>query len=111
MQKGLTLSANQRGSLSEFEEDASNSCIFQIVPRETPQIGDDTGRLERRGSDLSVWASFTNSCRLQGGTSGKRPACQCRRHKRLAFKPWEGKIPWRRKWQPTPVFLPGESHG
>jgi len=46
MQKGLTLSANQRGSLSEFEEDASNSCIFQIVPRETPQIGDDTGRLE-----------------------------------------------------------------
>ena len=25
--------------------------------------------------------------------------------------PWAGKIPWRRKWQPTPVFLPGESHG
>ena len=25
--------------------------------------------------------------------------------------PWVGKIPWRRKWQPTPVFLPGESHG
>ena len=27
------------------------------------------------------------------------------------FAPWLGKIPWRRKWQPTPVFLPGESHG
>ena len=25
--------------------------------------------------------------------------------------PWAGKIPWRRKWQPTPVLLPGESHG
>jgi len=25
--------------------------------------------------------------------------------------PWVGKIPWRRKWQPTPVFLPGKSHG
>ena len=25
--------------------------------------------------------------------------------------PWLGKIPWRRKWQPTPIFLPGESHG
>ena len=24
--------------------------------------------------------------------------------------PWVGKIPWRRKWQPTPVFLPGKSH-
>ena len=27
------------------------------------------------------------------------------------FDPWVGKIPWRRKWPPTPVFLPGESHG
>ena len=27
------------------------------------------------------------------------------------FNPWVGKVPWRRKWQPTPVFLPGESHG
>ena len=31
--------------------------------------------------------------------------------KRLGFHPWAGKIPWRRAWQPTPVFLPGESHG
>ena len=29
---------------------------------------------------------------------------------RPGFDPWVGKIPWRRKWQPTPVFLPGESH-
>ena len=27
------------------------------------------------------------------------------------FDPWVGKMPWRRKWKPTPVFLPGESHG
>ena len=40
--------------------------------------------------------------------SGKESACQCRRP---GFDPWVGKIPWRRKWQPTPVFLPGESHG
>ena len=38
-----------------------------------------------------------------GGTSGKEPACHCRRLKR------HGKVPWRRAWQPTPVFLPGES--
>ena len=30
---------------------------------------------------------------------------------RPRFDPWVGKIPWRRKWQPTPVFLPGEFHG
>ena len=29
----------------------------------------------------------------------------------LGFDPWVRKIPWRRKWQPTPVFLPGKSHG
>ena len=45
-----------------------------------------------------------------GGTSGKEPACQCRRHKRHGFSPWVGKIPQRRSWQPTPVFLPGDSH-
>jgi len=39
---------------------------------------------------------------------GKKSACQCRR---LEFNPWVGKISWRRKWQPTPVFLPGESYG
>ena len=27
------------------------------------------------------------------------------------FNPWVGKIPWSKKWQPAPVFLPGESHG
>ena len=42
-----------------------------------------------------------------GSSAGKESACQCRRH---GFIPWVGKIPWRRKWQPTPVFLPGKSH-
>ena len=39
---------------------------------------------------------------------GKEPACQCRRRE---FDPWVEKIPWRRKWQPTPGFSPGKSHG
>ena len=46
-----------------------------------------------------------------GPASGKEPACQCRRLKRKGFGPWVGKMPWRRAWQPTPVFLPGESMG
>ena len=44
------------------------------------------------------------------GTSGEELACQCRRHKRLGFHPWVGKIPLRRAQQPTPVFLPGEPY-
>ena len=43
--------------------------------------------------------------------SGKEPICQCRRCQIHGFDPWVGNIPWRRKWKPTPVFLPGESHG
>ena len=35
----------------------------------------------------------------------------CLQHGRPEFDPWVGKIPWRRAWQPTPVFLPRESHG
>ena len=46
-----------------------------------------------------------------GGTRGKQSACQRRRRKRRWFNPWVGKMPWRRAWQLTPVFLPGESHG
>ena len=46
-----------------------------------------------------------------GGASGKEPTYQCRRHKRHGFDPWIRKIPWRKAWQPTPVFLPGESQG
>ena len=48
---------------------------------------------------------------FSGGSSGKVPACQCRRCKRCRFDPSVGKISWRRACQPTSVFLPGESYG
>ena len=35
----------------------------------------------------------------------------CLQYRIHGFDPWLGKIPWRRKWQPTPVILPGKSHG
>ena len=44
------------------------------------------------------------------GASGKETLSQDQRRKRQGFDPWVGKIPWR-TWQPTPVFLPRESHG
>ena len=62
-------------------------------------------------------AKLRNSLEIQwlegfpDGASGKEPACQCRRHHRLGYNTWVGKIPWRREWQPTPVLLPGDSHG
>ena len=56
-------------------------------------------------------SSFMMLCGFPGSASGKEHACQCRRHKKHGFDPWVRKIPWRRAWQPTAVFLPGESHG
>jgi len=48
---------------------------------------------------------------FSGCTRCKESACQGRRCKRPRFDLCVGKIPWRRAWQPTPVFLPRESHG
>ena len=49
------------------------------------------------------WGNFP------GGASGKEPVFQCRRRKRHKFHLWVRKVPWRRAWQPTPVFLSGGS--
>ena len=54
---------------------------------------------------ISLYSGFP------GGASGKEPAGQRRRPKRCRFDPWVGKIPQRKKWQPAPVFSPGNSHG
>ena len=48
--------------------------------------------------------------RLPWWLSGKEPACQCRICKRCGFNLCVGKIPWRRQWHPTLVFLPEKSH-
>ena len=51
-------------------------------------------------SNIPLWVSLW--------LSGKEPLCQCRR---CRFDPWVRKIPWKRRWQLTPVFLPEKSHG
>ena len=51
---------------------------------------------------IYIWLGFP------GGSEVKASACNAGD---LGSIPGVGKIPWRRKWQPTPVFLPGESHG
>ena len=66
--------------------------------------GWDTGwSFKREMYDMYSW--------FLGSASGKELAWQCRKHKRWEFYHWVRKIPWRKAWQPTPVFLPGESHG
>ena len=54
------------------------------------------------------WASIIVLLGLPRWQGAKESSCQCRRH---GFDSWVGKSRWRRKWLPTPVFLPGKSHG
>ena len=56
--------------------------------------------LEKDRLPTPVFFSFA------GGLAGKESACHVGRP---GFNPWAGKIPWRRAWQLTPVFLPGKS--
>ena len=78
----------------------------------------EAGKIERATTEklfciliaLHLSAIITDTS-FPGGACDKEPTCQCWRCKRCGFDPWVGKIPWSRKWQPTPVFLPGESHG
>ena len=65
----------------------------------------------KRGSILHSSLKGHQWLGFPDGASGKELACQCRRHKRCMFYPSVSKIPWRRAWQPTSVFLPGESQG
>ena len=83
---------------------------------------------EEAGENAKAWDPHTCSCSSRvtrdyeiqelsflkgfpGGASGKEYTHRRRRCQRCRFNPWVGKISWRRKWQPAPIFLPGESHG
>ena len=101
-----------------------------MLPQVTHQSNDsvDVRGGERQGSTENTTESASEQVRGRWGAvaqalspeaepvttwlprwlSGKELAWHCRRR---GFDPWVRKIPWRRKWQPTPVFLPGKSHG
>ena len=95
----IHLNHNWRGTESDNEEiRCKEFCEKENIEFYSEKLPDNTDKNEHiRG--------------FPGGASGKEPACQCRRHKRHGLNLWVGGIPWRRAWQPSPVFLPGESHG
>ena len=69
------------------------------------------GKLVNCHSNLTLLLSkhykLEVTVRIPRWHSGKESICQ---HRRRRFDPWVRKIPWSRKWQPTPVFLPEKSH-
>ena len=76
------------------------------------EVGDSFENIIEINID-EIWFSQLNVGvgSFPGGASDKEPTCQCRKRKRPKFDPWVGEILWRRAWQPTPIFVPGECHG
>ena len=81
--------------------------------RGSSQARDRTQVSHIAGRFFTSWATrdIIQNVSFPGGASDREPACWCRRHRRFRFDPSVGKFSWRRKWQPTPVFLPRKSHG
>ena len=63
------------------------------------------------GTLYQIPNQYSSKLGLPRWFGGKEPTCQCRKLRRCGFHSWVRKIPWRRKWQPPLVFLPGKSHG
>ena len=99
--------------LHALEKEMANhsSVLAWRIPGTGEPGGPPSMGSHRVGHDWSDLAVAVRKEGFLGGTSGTEPACHCRRHKRRSLNPWAGKIPWRRAWQPTTVFLPGETCG
>ena len=84
------------------------TCTFPHAPTPPPP---STWSQSTTLSSLCYTATFhAHILTSPDGASGKESAYQYRRCRRHRFYPWVGKMPWRRAWQPTPVFLPGEPY-
>ena len=72
-----------------------------LTSRETPHLHNSFSDVVARCPAV-LWCSQLQDS-FPGGSAGKEPACQCRRYRR-GFAPWVRRIPWRRKWQPSPEW-------
>ena len=80
-------------------------CVVYGVAKSWTRLSDfHSLRLKTKSNKMTE----TTKQLQKDGSDGQESACQWRRCRRCGFSPWVGKIPWRRAWQPTPVFLPGE---
>ena len=105
------LSLGREDSLEKAMAPHSSTLAWRIPWREEPGRLQSMGSKESDTTERQTTTIYIVVCiwGFPGGASGKEPTCKCRRHKRGVFDPWVRKIPWRRSWESTPVFLPRES--
>ena len=108
---GSSKSQHQKLMESKAEESvqwpsiSSGSVSLELTNQGLKILFKNSRKFQEAKLECAVWMQLLG---LPRWVSGKESACHCRRHE---FDPWLRKIPWRREWQPTPVTLPGKSHG
>ena len=110
----MSESSAYEGSRNLLARDVTIIWLLTVQNSKAPRHISGENSNSKRYTHLSVHSSTNYSDQdmgVPGGTSDREPTCLCRRHRRCRLDPWVGKIPWRRAWPPTPVFLPGEFHG
>ena len=98
----------ESNSTKQLSTHASNLLIYSVITwGEFQDL--ETKRLDNR----ATWNTkvLCNILGFPGGSVVSYPPAKCRRCRRHRFNPWIRKIPWRRKWQPTQVYLPEKSNG
>ena len=98
--KAYNLIMWSKRSMEEDRRHDKTSTISQSI-RKLKQAA--SGNAFRHFPPMSEYSQGSPFCRLPRWVSGKESTCRCRR---CVLDPWSQKTPWRRKWQPTPVFLP-----
>ena len=68
-------------------------------------------QIQRDHAWVKHWGHLMGFLDFPGSSAVKNPLAMQETCRRCRFNPWIGTIPWRRKWQPTPVFLPEKFHG
>ena len=98
-----------RNSCTVYQDTCMQICTESfsfVTTQKNPHTDTFKGFLEISGNAELFWSIWKTLRGFPGGTSGQESTCQCRE---CRFDPWVRKIPWRRKWQPTPIFLLGNA--
>ena len=110
MQETPVWSLGKEDPLEEGMAMHSSILAWRIPWMEDPGGLQSTGsqRVRHSWSDLAHTHTCKHLCGFPRWLSGKEFICQCRRSR---FNPWVRRISWSKKWQLTPLFLPGKFHG
>ena len=105
----LSLRQHLKQPQGNYSKDVSGELGYIGVLQQREDSRNSQLLIKENEISQGMWPSSMYGRDFLENASGKESTCQCRNCKSCGLDPWVGKIPWSRKWQPTPVLLPEES--